>query len=421
VRVAVVPGDKSIAHRFLVLSALAENESILSGVPASLDVMSTISCLRGLGVDLGDPEGGMIRVRGPAAWRAPSRALDCGNTGLLAGLGLEGELTGDASLCARPMDRVVYPLQAMGARISYMGRQDRLPVRLEGRATGGLRSLRYRPRVSSAQVRAALLLAALAGHTDLEIVDRLRPRDHTESILRSMGVPVVSEPAGSGERIHLPAGSWSGSLRPLNATVPGDLSSAAFLVVAALLAGQALTIRAVGLNPTRAGFLRVVEEMGAGVEVKETGIQAGEPVGDISVRPSELRPFAVSDDVVPQLIDEIPALVALASRVEGISVIRGAGELRVKESDRLALLASNMEKLGIRCEEAEEGLRVHGSSAPIGGVARTGGDHRIAMAFGALSASPRCDVEVDDRDCVNVSFPGFWEALGAVMTGEGSR
>ena len=308
--VAFVPGDKSIAHRFLILSSLAEGESILSGVPSSLDVASTISCLRALGATIEDSEDGMIRVPGPARWKAPSLALDCGNsgttarllTGLLAGLGIEAQLRGDSSLSERPMDRVVYPLQAMGARITYADRPDRLPLRVEGRATGGLRSLRYRPRVSSAQVRAALLLAALAGRTDLEIVDRLRPRDHTERILRAMGAPVVSERVGSGERIHLVADSWDGGLAPLRATVPGDVSSAAFLVVAALLAGRPLTIRGVGLNPTRAGFLRVVEEMGAGVEVCETGVQAGEPVGDITVRPSNLRPFVVHEALVPQLI-----------------------------------------------------------------------------------------------------------------------
>ena len=422
---AFLPGDKSIAHRFLIFSTLAEGESILSGVPSSLDVASTMSCLRALGATFEDSGDGMIRVPGPVSWKAASRALDCGNsgttarllTGLLAGLGVEAELRGDGSLSERPMDRVVYPLQAMGARITYVGRPDRLPVRVEGRATGGLRSLRYRPRVSSAQVRAALLLAALTGHTDLEIVDRFRPRDHTERILRSMGAPVVSEPAGSGERIRLPAGSWGGGLSPLHATVPGDISAACFLFAAALLAGRPLTLRAVGLNPTRTGFLRVVEAMGAGVEVRETGAQAGEPVGDVSLRPARLRPFALQEDAVPQLIDEIPALAVLACRVEGVSVIRGAGELRVKESDRLALLASNLGEMGIRCDESEDGLQVHGSRSPLEGLARTGGDHRIAMAFGALGSSPGCDVTVDDPDCVDVSFPGFWDALNAVTTG----
>lgn len=421
-----VPGDKSVAHRFLILATLAEGESLLSNVPASLDVGSTISCLRDLGATVEDQGQGSFRVAGPSTWRSPDEPLDCGNsgttarllTGLIAGLGIEAEITGDSSLRRRPMDRVVYPLQAMGARISYSERPDRLPVRLEGRASGGLRKLRYRPRVSSAQVRAALLLAALAGRTDLEIIDRLRPRDHTERILRAMGAPVASELELPGERIRFPASGWDGDLAPLDAAVPGDLSSAAFLVVAALLTGRRASIRGVGANPTRTGFLRVLAEMGAQVDLAETGAQAGEPVGDLTVTARVLRPFAVDGSLVPQLIDEVPALVALASRVDGVSVIRGASELRVKESDRLALLVSNLRTVGVRCEELADGLRVHGSSAPLRGSVETGGDHRIAMAFGALGVAPGCSVTVDNARCVDVSFPGFWDALTEVTSGE---
>ncbi|NNK48638.1 MAG: 3-phosphoshikimate 1-carboxyvinyltransferase [Gemmatimonadetes bacterium] len=423
---ARVPGDKSISHRFLILAALAEGDSRLSGVPASLDVASTISCLRALGVTVDEREAGVIRVARESDWRPPLTPLDCGNSGttarlligLLAGLGVGAELGGDESLMSRPMDRVVYPLQAMGARINYADRLDRLPVRLEGRASGDLRALRYRPRVSSAQVRGALLLAALTGRQDVEILDRLRPRDHTERILRSMGAPVVSEAIGSGERVHFPGASWSGGLAPLDATVPGDISSAAFMVAAALLTGTELAVRSVGLNPTRTAFLRVVQEMGVKTEVRESGFEAGEPVGDLMVSPSQLTAFVLDGDLVPQLIDEIPVLAVLASRAEGISEIRGAGELRVKESDRLALLSANFRALGVRCEELPDGLLVHGSSVPLRGVVRTGGDHRIAMAFGALGAAPGCEIEVDDRDCVNVSFPGFWDTIGQFVAVE---
>ena len=421
-----VPGDKSIAHRFLILATLAEGESILSGVPASLDVGSTIGCLRKLGAAVEEQGQGRFRVAGPSPWQSPTTPLDCGNsgttarllTGLMAGLGVEAELTGDSSLRRRPMDRVVYPLQAMGAKISYSDEPDRLPLRLDGRASGGLRTLRYRPRVSSAQVRAALLLAALAGRTDLEIVDRLRPRDHTERILRDMGAPVASEALDSGERIRFPGATWDRGLAPIDARVPGDLSSSAFLFVAALLTGTHVTIRDVGVNPTRSGFLGVLAEMGARVGLVETGAQAGEPVGDLSVGASALRPFSVDESIVPQLIDEIPALVVLASRVEGVSVIRGASELRVKESDRLALLVSNLRALGVQCEELSDGLRVQGSSAPLSGVVRTGGDHRIAMAFGALGVAPGCAITVDNAECVDVSYPGFWDTLIEVTSGE---
>lgn len=426
---ARVPGDKSVSHRFLILSALAEGESTLGGVPSSLDVESTISCLRALGVSTTDRGRGVLRVAGPTDWRSPSAPLDCGNSGttarllagLLAGLGIEAELQGDASLSGRPMDRVVYPLQAMGARITYVGQPDRLPIRLEGRASGGLRTLRYRPRVSSAQVRGALLLAALAGRTDLEIQDRLRPRDHTERILQSMGAPVVTRVADSGEHIRFPGASWDSALSPLQVTVPGDLSSAAFLVVASLLTQTDVRVSSVGLNPTRSGFLKVLQGMGASIEISGTGVQAGEPLGDLSVTCTTLEPFSVDEVMVPQLIDEIPALAVLASRVEGISVIRGAEELRVKESDRLAMLVSNLRNLGVRCEEFSDGLRVHGSSSPLAGTVRTGGDHRMAMAFGALGVAPGCDISVDDRECVAVSFPTFWEVLRKIEAGEMAR
>ena len=426
---ATVPGDKSIAHRFLILSTLADGDSILSGVPASLDVLRTIACLRSLGADIENGGGGVVRVSGPSRWRSPSAPLDCGNsgttarllTGLLAGLGVEAELTGDESLMRRPMDRVVYPLQAMGARVSYAGLPDRLPLRAEERASGGLRTLRYRPRVSSAQVRAALLLAALTGRVDLEIVDRLRPRDHTERILRSMGAPVTTEPVTTGDRITFPAASWGGRLEPLNALVPGDLSSAAFLVVASLLTDTDLRVRSVGLNPTRDGFVSLLETMGAAIEVSETGTEAGEPVGDVLVRSSTLQPFSIDENLVPQLIDEVPALAVLASRIDGVSVVRGAGELRVKESDRLTLLASNLQALGVRCEELPDGLEIRGTADPLTGTVRTGGDHRIAMAFAALGTAPGCTIEVDEPGCVDVSFPGFWEALSHLVKDEETR
>ncbi len=414
-----VPGDKSIAHRLLILASLADGESSLAGVPESLDVRSTVACLQALGARIKDLGGGHVSVLGPTEWRAPSSPLDCGNSGttvrlligLLSGLGVEAELRGDPSLSDRPMDRVVYPLQAMGARITYVGRADRLPIRVEGRASGELRTLRYRPRVSSAQVRAALLLAALTSRTDIEILDRLRPRDHTERMLRAMGAPVRTDVLEEGERVRFRASRWSGALQPLDVTVPGDLSSAAFLVVSALLSERPLTVRGVGLNPTRAGFLEVLSEMGANISHETETVFSGEPVGRLSVDPGRLSPFEIGAQLVPRLVDEVPALVALASRIDGFSVVRGADELRIKESDRISLLVSNLQALGVACEELDDGLRVRGSVAPLSGTVRTSGDHRIAMAFGALGRAPGCAIVVDDPSCVDVSFPGFWRAL----------
>ena len=421
-----IPGDKSISHRFLILGALARGNSLLENVPRSLDVRSTAACLRALGARLEPGEDGALRVEGPTNWRSPESPLDCGNSGttarllagLVTGLGLEAELTGDASLCRRPMDRVVYPLQAMGGRLRYSRSPDRLPLRIEGRASGGLRPLKYRPRVSSAQVRGALLLAGITARVDLEIIDRQQPRDHTERILQSMGAPIVAEAGDEGDRIRLSPGDWDGGLSPLRARVPGDPSAAAFLAVAALLADRAITFRSMGMNPRRTGWITVLERMGAGVERRLTGHEAGEPVGNLTVRPASLAPFNISPPEVPGLIDELPALAVLASRVSGASEIRGAGELRVKESDRLALLAENLGALGIGCEQTDENLRVMGGE-PKPGVVRTCGDHRIAMAFGALGASSGSEIRVDDRECVAVSFPGFWDALAEVIPGRG--
>ncbi|MCK5447921.1 MAG: 3-phosphoshikimate 1-carboxyvinyltransferase [Gemmatimonadetes bacterium] len=423
-----VPGDKSVAHRLLVLASLADGDSNLAGVPESLDVRRTLECLQALGARIEDRGGGHVSVRGPTDWRTPSRPLDCGNSGttarlligLLAGLGVGAELRGDPSLSDRPMDRVVYPLQAMGARITYVGHADRFPVRVEERASGELRTLRYRPRVSSAQVRAALLLAALTSRTDLEILDRLRPRDHTERMLRAMGAPVQTDVLEEGERVSFRGSRWSGALQPLDVTVPGDLSSAAFLMVSALLSDRPLKILGVGLNQTRAGFLEVLSGMGASIAHETTIIFAGEPVGSLLVEPGRLGPFEIGAEIIPRLVDEVPALVALASRVDGLSVVRGAAELRVKESDRISLMVSNLQVLGVACEETDDGLRVRGSAGPLIGTVRTSGDHRIAMAFGALGCAPGCDILVDDPECVDVSFPGFWRALDDVTRREAS-
>jgi 3-phosphoshikimate 1-carboxyvinyltransferase len=231
-----------------------------------------------------------------------------------------------------------------------------------------------------------------------------------------MGAPVTIDAGDDGDRIRLSAAGWDGRLAPLQARVPGDSSAAAFLAVAALLAGRSVSFRSIGLNPRRSGWITLVERMGAGVETRVTGYEAGEPVGDLTVRPASLAPFEIGPRDVPGLIDELPALAVLASGQHGVSEIRGAGELRVKESDRLALIAENFEALGIRCEELDDGLRVVGG-APRQGVVRTGGDHRIAMAFGALAASSGSKVHVDDMECVAVSFPGFWDALAEVVPG----
>lgn len=423
------PGDKSISHRALLLAPLAQGTSRLRGLQDGADVRATAAALRRLGARVPDPRPGELAISGPAGFRDATETLDCRNSGttarllvgLVAGLGVAARLDGDASLRRRPMDRVVYPLQAMGARIAYLGPPERLPLRVEARVSGTLRPLRHRARVASAQVKSCLLLAGLAARVRVEVVEPGRSRDHTERMLRAMGAPVSFGPEDGGGRARLDPEGWDGRLSPLEMEVPGDPSSAAFLVAAALLAGRRLRVARISLNPTRTGWLEVLEEMGAEVRPVPAGESAGEPVGDLVVEPEELRGFDVGAGRVPRLLDEIPVLAVLAARASGVSRLRGAAELRVKESDRLALLARNLEAIGVRCRELGDGLEVRGATGRLEGRVVTGGDHRIAMAFAVLGRAPGCRIEVDDPGCAAVSYPSFWEDLDAVAGEDGER
>lgn len=409
------PGDKSVSHRLLMLAPLARGVSRLRGLLDADDVRSTAGAMGALGAEVPEDWSGEVKVPGPAEFRDPDGVLDCGNSGttarilagLVVGLGRGAVLDGDASLRSRPMDRVVYPLQALGGRIDYLEDRGRLPLRIHPRASGRLRELRFLSDVASAQVKSSVLLAGLASGTPVEVVEPGRSRDHTERLLRLMGAPVSFGPEGEGARAELEGAEDGHRLRAVDVRVPGDPSSAAFLAAAALLAGVEATVEGVGLNPTRAGFLEVLRRMGAELRVEEAEGE-WEPVGDLHLLPSGLEAFEVGRAQIPRLLDEVPVLVALAARARGTSVIRGAEELRVKESDRLALLAANLEELGVPCREREDGLEVEGTDRPLEGRVRTEGDHRIAMAFGVLGLAPGCRVEVDDPGCVAVSYPGFW-------------
>jgi 3-phosphoshikimate 1-carboxyvinyltransferase len=418
------PGDKSIGHRALLLATLADGHSWIRGLSHAADVASTAGALRSLAAGIADsPEG--VRVHGPTAFESAAETIDCGNsgtaarllTGLVAGLGLSAILDGDASLRGRPMRRVVYPLQAMGARIEYLDRPERLPLRIHPRASGALRSLRHRPRVASAQVKSALLLAGVTARANVEIHEPGVSRDHTERMLAALGAPVAAS-VGDGEAtVRLEAKGWAGTLSPLDLEVPGDPSSAAFMIAAALLRRESITVRRVGLNPTRTGFFEVLRDMGADVREHAEHTVIGEPVGEILVQPpARLRPFRISGELVPRVIDEIPVLAVLASRAVGRSRIEDAGELRVKESDRIGRMVANLHLLGVRCHEQPDGLEIDGCDSPLEGRIETGGDHRIAMAFAALEAEPGNRVHVDDPGCVEVSFPEFWEELGRITS-----
>lgn len=414
-----VPGDKSITHRALMLSAAARGASALTGLLAGEDCRSTAAVLRALGADMPElPEdGSAIRVsgRGLDAWSSPSGVLDCGNSGttarlmmgLLAGRPLTAALTGDASLRSRPMRRVTEPVERMGARIRELGEADRLPVEITG---GSLRPISHRSPKASAQIKSAVLLAGLSGGVPVEVVEPYLSRDHSERMLRGLGVTVESGPVAGGWRVALEPPTEA--LPPLSLRVPGDFSSAAFFLALAILAdGGELLLRGVGVNPTRTGLLPVLARMGAEVRLQDERDEGGEPVAELVARPASLRGTTVGAAEVPALIDEVPVLAVLAARAEGETRITGAQELRAKESDRITALVSNLRAVGVEADELPDGLVVRGTDGPLEGRIRSHADHRVAMAFAVLGAAPGNRIEIDDPGVVAVSFPAFWDLL----------
>lgn len=406
-----VPGDKSITHRALLLGAMARGTSRVTGALTSLDARSSARVLRQLGARISPLRPGhALSVEGLGRLRRPTDVLDCGNSGttsrlllgLLAGQRFVATLTGDRSLRRRPMRRVTVPLARMGARFTEGG-GDGLPLTIRG---GDLVPLRYELPVSSAQIKSALLLAGAAGKVEVELREpHGRSRDHTERMLRAFGYRVVD------------AEGWirfgpTGRIEPFELAVPGDPSSAAFLVGAAVLAdGGALRIAEVGVNPTRIGFLAVLERMGAAVRIEALGDRFGEPVADLIVTPGRLRATDVAAGEIPGLIDEIPLLAVVAARATGSTVFRAVGELRVKESDRLELIAENLRSVGGRAAIEGDDLHVEGGLELPRGPVRTAGDHRLAMAFAVLGTVPGARIQVDDMACAAVSFPRFPETL----------
>jgi 3-phosphoshikimate 1-carboxyvinyltransferase len=410
-----VPGDKSISHRALIFSALAGGASRVRGVLRSHDVESTAAVLRALGVAIPALDDTVeIAGRGLRGLEASARDLDCGNSGtttrLMAGVlaahPFRSRLVGDASLSRRPMRRVAQPLTAMGARIDCAG-GDHLPMQITG---GDLRGVEWRSDVASAQVKGAVLLAGLVAGVVVSVNEPARSRDHTERMLGGLGIRVDL----AGTRVTL---RESHALPSLDLNVPGDPSSAAYFVaLGAARTDREIVLPGVCLNETRTGFLDAVRRMGASIDVHQTGTETGERVGTITTRAGTLRGITVDAADVPAMIDEIPLLACLGARAEGETVIRGAAELRVKESDRIAAVAANLTALGVRVEESRDGLRVTGSDAPMRGRVHAFADHRIAMAFGMLGALPGNRIQIDDRACVDISYPGFWADLERAST-----
>ena len=410
------PGDKSITHRSLLLAALAQGRSRISGALTSLDARSMAEALRSLGASISPLEPGAtitVEGRGLRGLTRSAAPLDCGNSGTAARflLGLASafpfatRLIGDESLQRRPMRRVTIPLRAMGARfVEENG--DGLPLTVSG---GNLVPLDYTSPTASAQVKGSRVFAGLAGGVPVTVREPVRSRDHTERMLRALGVTVETD--GVVVRLTPPT-----SIPSFDLPVPADPSSAAFLVAAALLAESGeLSVVNVGVNPTRVGFLAVMERMGADVRIEDRRDVVGEPVATIRVRPSRLRATDITPDEVPSLIDEIPILAVLASRAEGESTFRGVEELRVKESDRLALMARNLGAVGVDAEASTDTLTIRGSNSVPRGAVRTAWDHRIAMSFAVLNTCRGADIQLSETESVAVSYPGFFEQLGGVL------
>jgi 3-phosphoshikimate 1-carboxyvinyltransferase len=406
----VVPGDKSISHRAIMFAALAEGTSSIDGFLEGEDTRATAAIFRQLGVRIDTPSGSRRVVHGVGLHGlvAPDAALDCGNAGtgmrllagVLAGQRFDATLIGDESLSRRPMRRVIDPLAAMGARIDA-GPGGLPPLHIRGGAM--LRGIDYRAPVASAQVKSAVLLAGLYADGDTEVREAHPTRDYTERMLAAFGWPIAFEPG----RARLSSGRHR--LRATDVVVPADFSSAAFFIVAAtLVPGSQLLLRAVGLNPRRTGLLTALRLMGADIREHDAREQGGERVADLEVRHARLHGVDVPLELVPDMIDEFPILFVAAAAAEGVTTVHGAAELRVKESDRIAVMAKGLSALGARVEETPDGVVIHGGSLR-GGAVESAGDHRCAMSFAVAGLIAKDRVRI--ADCANVatSFPGFVE------------
>ncbi len=411
------PGDKSISHRALLFAALAEGPSALSHLAEGDDVARTRAALEALGVGVRAANGAQVVVSGAGfdGLREPEAVIDCGNSGttirllsgVLAGRPFHSVLTGDASLRRRPMGRVVEPLRAMGARLDGRSGGELAPLSMRG---GGLTGCRHDLAVASAQVKSALLLAGLQAAGSTEVREPSRSRDHTERMLASFGAPVAVD----GDVVRVRAGCPE----PFELEVPGDPSSAAFLVVGACITpGSDLVVADVAVNPTRIGFVDVLRRMGGRVELRVTGERAGEPVGDLVVRASPLRGTVIEGDEIPALIDEVPALAVAAAFADGTTEIRGAAELRVKESDRIGTLEQELRQMGVAVEARPDGFSVEGGR-PRAAKLKSHGDHRIALAVAIAAGAADGESTVRGWRAVTASYPGFAVDFAA-LRGEG--
>ncbi|MDO8670403.1 MAG: 3-phosphoshikimate 1-carboxyvinyltransferase [Dehalococcoidia bacterium] len=436
----VVQGDKSISHRAIIFNGLAEGVATVTNFLPGADCLSTVGCMRALGVPVeisrvvgdgdsshkqqagyGEDDSYTLRVtgRGLNGLSEPLDILDAGNSGtsmrllsgVLAGQSFLSVLTGDSSLRARPMGRVVDPLRRMGARIDGRKNGTLAPLVIRG---GNLQPIQYEMPVASAQLKSAILLAGLYASGETVAIEPALSRDHTERMLSAMGAEVTCrvDPGTGANSVTL---TPPRSLRAVDVDVPGDISSAAFwLVAGAIHPNAGIVIANVGVNPTRTGILDALAMMGAKIRAQGQRFQGGEPVADFAVSSSELEGIEVKGDLIPRLIDEIPILAVAAAMAKGKTVIRDAGELRVKESDRIKTVLAGLSSLGVRVEELPDGMIIYGGSRLEGALVHSYGDHRLAMAFAVAGLVARGQTTIEGSEAVDVSYPGFWHDLATL-------
>lgn len=419
-----VPGDKSLTHRAIILTALAEGTSTIAGYCQGEDCLNTMRAFQGLGIPITQTPT-ELTVCGKGFWglSEPSAPIDCGNsgtgirllTGLLAGQDFFTVLTGDESIRRRPMGRVVKPLREMGAVIGGRKGGELAPLAITG---AGLHGIEYTSPVASAQIKSSLLLAGLFAQGKTRYREPRLSRDHTERMFQFFGIPLTNE-----EGVLVLQGRPSVGWRGVHVTIPGDFSAAAFFIIGAtIVQGSDITIRNVGMNPTRTGLIEVMRTMGADIQVLGLREEAGELVGDLHVKSAPLKGVAIRQDLIPKTIDEFPVLCVAAAVAEGDTVISGAEELRVKESDRIATMSRELKAMGALIEEQPDGMIIHGigrggenGRLNAAGQAQSHGDHRVAMALAIGGLTAEQSMTIGDTSCVDTSFPHFEKALVTLL------
>lgn len=413
----VVPGDKSISHRAIMFASLAKGESRVRGLLRGEDCLSTLKAFQSMGVEVvekGDDEL-IIQGRGIDGLQEPSDVVDCGNSGttmrlmsgILAAQPFFSVLTGDQYLRKRPMGRVINPLSEMGARILGRDGNEKAPLAIDG---GGLKPTEYHSPVASAQVKSAVLLAGMQIEGTTTVYEPHLSRDHSERMLRYFGADIES--FAGGARVTGPV-----SLKGREVIVPGDISSAAFFLVAGLIVpGAELLLKNVGVNPTRSGIIDILQQMGGSIELLNQRELSGEPVADLLVKSSNLKGIEIGGELVPRAIDEFPVVSVAAAFADGVTTIFDAKELRVKETDRIAAICDVLGKLGAQIEPLEDGLRITGGQSLNGGTVSSFGDHRIAMSMAVAALRAEAAVLIEDTGCTATSFPNFWELLQSIRT-----